>query len=83
MLPAFVNKCRKELKCTPKIDLINDSNIQILNISINDLKNVKIVNICNEKNQNLDSQTKTIDFLLNIIIDKNILSCGNFNVHHK
>ena len=52
---AFVNKCRKELKYILKIDLINDLDIQILNISINDLKNVKIVNIYNQKTQNPDS----------------------------
>ena len=80
---TFVNKCRKELKCTSKIDLINDLDIQILNIFINDLKNVKIVNIYNKKNQNPDSQTRTTDRLLNITIGKSILTYGNFNAHHK
>ena len=63
---TFVNKCRKKLKCISKIDLINDSDIQILNISINELKNVKIINIYNEKSQNQNNQTRTIDRLLNI-----------------
>ena len=80
---TFVNKCKKKLKCISKIDLINDSDIQILNISINDLKNVKIVNIYNEKSQNPDSQTKTIDHLLDIIIENSILTCENFNAHHE
>ena len=80
---TFVNKCKKELKCISKIDLTNDLDIQILNIFINDLRNVKIINVYNEKNQNQNNQTKTIDRLLNIIIDNSILACGNFNVHHK
>ena len=82
MLQTFVNKCRKK-KCISKIDLINDSDVQIFNISINDLENVKIINIYNEKNQNLNSQIKTIDRLLNIIMDNSILTCENFNAHHE
>ena len=80
---TFIKKCRKKLKCISKIDLINDPNIQILNIFINDLKNVKIVNIYNEKSQNSDSQTRTIDRLLDIIIENSILACEDFNTHHE
>ena len=82
-IATFVNKYKKKLKYISKIDLINDLDIQILNIFINDLKNVKIVNVYNKKNQNQDNQTKTIDFLLNIIIDNSILTYENFNAHYE
>ena len=45
----FVTKMNKKLVCTPRSDIINDSDCQIIDVSINDIKNLKIVNIYNEK----------------------------------
>ena len=79
---TFVNKCKKDLTCISKIDLINDLDMQILNVIINDFKNVKIINIYNEKNQESENQTRNIDRLLNINIGENLIANGDFNAHH-
>ena len=79
---TFVSKCKKDLTCIPRIDLINDSDMQILNVIINDIKNVKIINIYNEKNQKSENQTRPIDCLLNINIGENLIANEDFNAHH-
>jgi len=53
---AFINKCNKRLICTPRIDIIEDPDVQILEISINDINNMKIINIYNQKNQDQNIQ---------------------------
>ena len=56
--------------------------MQILNVIINEIKNVKIINIYNEKSQESENQTRTIDRLLNINIGENLIASGDFNAHH-
>ena len=79
---TFVNKYKKDLTCISKIDLINDLNMQILNVIINDIKNVKIINLCSEKSQESENQTRTIDRLLKINFGENLIASGDFNAHH-
>ena len=59
------------------------SGYKILNILINDLKNVKIVNIYNEKTKIRTVKQKPLTVYLNIIVDKSILTCEDFNAHHE
>ena len=78
----IVNKCRKDLTCTTRIDLMSDSGVRILGVVVGEIGGVGIVSICNEKNQKSKNQTKTIDRLLNINIGENLIANGNFNAHH-
>ena len=79
----FVTKCNSKLQCTPRTDRINDSDLQIIEITIDEVRKVQIFNLYNEKSLN-DRETYTIDRLLvkyqPISTDQFI--CGDFNAHH-
>ena len=49
---AFVSKTNRKLNCTYRVDIVNDSDCQILQISIDNLRNLKIINLYNEKDEN-------------------------------
>ena len=49
---VFVTKCNSKLECTPRTDLIDDPDMQIIQITIDDIRKVQIINIYNEKSQN-------------------------------
>ena len=56
----FVTKCNSKLQCTPRTDLIDDTDMQIIQITIDEVRKVHIINIYNEKSQN-DRETYRID----------------------
>ena len=62
----FVSK-KCEFVITSRSDLINDTDIQILNISNTDLENLTIINVYNEKSQKTDSNEYTIKRSLSLI----------------
>ena len=59
----FVTNGNSKLQCTPRTDLIDDSDMQIIEITIDEVRKVQIFNIYNEKSQS-DRETYTIDRLL-------------------
>ena len=78
--------------CTPRIDLINDDDLQILKIIIEDLRNLQIINIYNEKsivddNSNIaNSANYTIDrllFSLNFNSAIKLILSEDMNAHHE
>ena len=80
----FVTKCNPKLQCTPRTDLIDDSDMQIIEIRIDEVRKVQIFNIYNEKSQN-DRETYTIDRLLikyQPTSTNQFIICGDFNAHH-
>jgi len=52
---AFVSKTRKDLVCTPRSDLSKDSDLQILSISANGISSILLLNIYNEKSQQINN----------------------------
>ena len=58
----FVIKCNHKLRCTPRTDLIDDSDMQIIEITIDDVRKVQIFNIYNEKAKVIEKHTRSIDF---------------------
>ena len=80
----FVTKCNPKLQCTPRTDLINDTDLQIIEITIDEVRKVQIFNFYNEKSLN-DRETYTIDRLLvkyQPISTDQFVICGDFNAHH-
>ena len=80
---TFISKsCPFE--ATERTDLINDKDYQIIDIKSTNFENLRVINIYNEKHQDLD-QSYTIDRLINkinlAIIDRCLL-VGDFNAHH-
>ena len=80
----FVTKCNPKLQCTPRTDLINDTDLQIIEITIDEVRKVQIFNLYNEKSLN-DRETYTIDRLLvkyQPISTDQFVIYGDFNAHH-
>src|SRR4051812_9326554 len=78
---TFISKtCPFE--ATERTDLINNEDYQIIDIRSNNLNNLRIINVYNEKYQNDQDQSYTIDRLINkinlAIIDRYLL-VGDFN----
>ena len=46
---VFVTKCNSKLQCTPRSDHIDDPDMQSIQITIDNIRKVKIINIYNEK----------------------------------
>ena len=79
---TFVLK-KSALKITPRSDISNDSDIQILHITDIDIDDCIIINLYNEKNQLLTSNEYTIEqSLIKIKLSANSIICGDFNAHH-
>ena len=80
---TFVLK-KSTLKITFKLDITNNSNIQILHITNIDIENCMIYNIYNEKNQlSSTSNEYTVDrSLTKIELSSNSIICDDFNAHH-
>ena len=80
----FVTKGNLKLQSTPRTDLIDDFDMQIIEITIDEVRKVQIFNIYNEKSQS-DRETYTIDRLLieyqPTSTDKFVI-CGDFNAYH-
>ena len=80
----FFTKCNPKRQCTPRTDLIDNSDMQIIEIRIDEVRKVQIFNIYNEKSQS-DRETYTIDRLLIQLQPKStnqFLICGDFNANH-
>ena len=54
---------------------------------MNDVKNLKILNIYNEKSQNVDEDNQhTVDQIipkLSFDANEKLITCGDFNAHHE
>ena len=80
----FFTKGNPKLQCTPRTDLIYDSDMQIMEITIDEVRKVQIFNIYNEKSQS-DREKYTIDRLLIQLQPKStdkFVICGDFNAQH-
>ena len=80
----FFTKGNPKLQCAPRTDLIDDSDMQIIGITIDEVRKVQIFNIYNEKSQS-DRETYTIDRLLIQLQPKStdqFVICGDFNAHY-
>jgi hypothetical protein len=53
--------------CTPRSDLSKDSDLQILSISANGISSILLLNIYNEKSQQINDDQWTIDRCLTAI----------------
>ena len=80
---TFVLK-KSALKITPRLDITNDSDIQVLHITDIDIEDCMIYNIYNEENQlSSTSNEYTVDrSLIKIELSSNSIICGDFNAHH-
>lgn len=79
---AFVSKTNRKLNCTYRVDIINDSDCQILQISIENLRNLKLINLYNEKDENLIYTNDRILPELKFESTDQIVLCEDFNAHH-
>ena len=80
---VFVSKTRQDLVCTPRSDLSKDSDLQILSISANGISSILLLNIYNEKSQQINNDQWTIDRCLTAIqLSQRAIICGDFNAHH-
>ena len=79
---AFVSKTNRKLNCTHRIDILNDSDCQILQISIENLRNLKLINLYNEKDEDLIYTNDRILSDLKFDSTNQILLCEDFNAHH-
>ena len=80
---TFVLK-KSALKITPRPDITNDPDIQVLHITGIDIEDCMIYNIYNEKNQlSSTSNEYTVDrSLIKVELLSNSIICGDFNAHH-
>ena len=77
---TFISKSLN-INCTPRYNIFNDSNIQVLDIS-SSIENFMIFNIYNERNQG-ENQEYTIERkVIRLDIPKNAIICKNFNAQH-
>ena len=58
---TFVSKQNSKLMCTPRIDIINDPDLQILEIAMENIRNLQLINIYNEKSMTNDDAQYIID----------------------
>ena len=83
---TYVAKYNLELQCTYKTDLINDSNLQILSISNNNIKETYLINVYNEKKQesNQEINQYTVNRVLTDLnlLNKTIILAEDMNYHH-
>jgi hypothetical protein len=79
---AFASKTNRKLNWTYRVDILNDSDCQILQISIENLRNLKLVNLYNEKDENSIYTNDRILSDLKFDSRDKILLCENFNAHH-
>jgi hypothetical protein len=80
---TFVSKSFK-FSITSRSNLCSNTDIQILNISKTNIKNLTILNVYNEKSQKSNSNEYTIERKLKTIeLSKNSIICDDFNVHHQ
>ena len=70
-----------KLNCTPRYDISNDSDIQVLDISSN-VENFIIFNVYNEKSQGENQDYTVKRKLTSIDIPRKAIICGDFNAHH-
>ena len=79
---TFVLK-KSALKITPRPDISNDSDVQVLHITDIDIDDCMIINIYNEKNQLSTSNEYTIDrALTKVELSTNSIICDSFNAHY-
>ena len=83
---TFVPKQNSKLMCISKIDIINDSDLQILEIVIKNIRNLKLINIYNEKSITNDDAQYIIDhlfFTLKFGNEIKLILNENMNAHHE
>ena len=80
---TFVSKNRQNLICTPRSDISMNSDLQILSVSTDKVSSILLFNIYNEKSQQKDNDTWTIDRILTKMqLPQRAIICGDFNAHH-
>ena len=81
---AFVTKRNTvDMTVTPRPDICQDSDIQVLDISTNDLPNLLIFNVYNEKQIGSEDHEHTVERKLSTVeLSARAIICGDFNAHH-
>ena len=81
---AFVTKRNTaDMTVTPRPDICHDSDIQVLDISTNDLPNLLIFNVYNGKQIGSEDHEYTVERKLSTIeLPARAIICGDFNAHH-
>ena len=68
---------------TPRPDICQDSDIQVLDISINDLPSLLMFNVYNEKQIGSEDYEYTVERKLSTVeLPARAIICGDFNAHH-
>ena len=77
---AYISRTNRQFKCISRINLINDVDCQILNVLINIIKELKIINVYNEKNKD---KIYTCDRILSDLeFNSDLIIYDDFNAHH-
>ena len=83
---TYVVKYSLKLQCIYRTDLINNSDLQILSISNNNIKETYLINVYNEKEQgsNQEINQYTMNRILTDLnlLNKTIILTGDINCHH-
>jgi hypothetical protein len=79
---AFLSRTTR-LQCTPRHDLCQDSDLQVLGLHAPGLQEVLIYNLYNERSLQEGQQEWTIErSLVNLQPTARTIACGDFNSHH-
>ena len=81
---AFITKRNTvDMTVTPRPEICQDSDVQVLDISINDLPNLLIFNVYNEKQIGSENHKYTVERKLSTVeLPARAIICGDFNAHH-
>ena len=72
-----------DMTVTPRPDICQDSDIQVLDISTNDLPSLLIFNIYNDKQiDSEDNEYTTEKKLFTVELPARAVICGDFNVYY-
>ena len=79
---AYISTTNQHLKITPRLDLTTDPDIQILDISTENIHTVQLYNVYNE--QIPDSRLYTIErSLVDCNFPTECIVAGDMNAHHE
>ena len=80
---TFISKANSRLKCTSRSDILTDSDLQALSISMSNLREFLLLNIYNEKSLTENSSEYTVERALSQIEStQRTLLCEDLNAHY-
>ena len=80
---TFISKENKGIKCTPRPDVLQDSDLQVLSLLASGLEEILLLNIYNEKSLEDNQNIYTVERVLSqVSIERRMILCGDLNAHH-